>query len=109
MCYNVKTEYSVFTFPFSPFRFQLYNEFPYLAVVEQGDIPVGNALDFGFHNAAEESVAEGEDFLSRVFATHLIEELVCTFLHRFLGLHSLVEHCSFYWCAGKVAKVAEAP
>lgn len=65
----------------SPSLFVLYNEFPYLAVAEEGDIAVGYSLYLRFHDAAEESVAECEDFLSGVLAAHLVQELVGAFLH----------------------------
>ena len=84
----------------------LYNEFPYLAVAEEGDIAVGDSLYLRFHDATEESVAECEDFLSGVFTAHLVEELVGAFLHGLLGLHGLVVDSSLYWSAGEVAEVA---
>ena len=65
----------------SPLFYVLYYEFPYLAVAEKGDIAVGDSLYLRFHDAAEESVAEGEDLLAGVLAAHLVEELVGAFLH----------------------------
>lgn len=61
--------------------FRLYNELPYLAVAEEGNILVGHSLYLSLHDAAEEAVAEGKDFLVRVLATHLVKELVSTLLH----------------------------
>ena len=90
----------------SPLFYVLYYEFPYLAVAEKGDIAVGNSLYLRFHDAAEESVAECEDFLSGVLAAHLVEELVRALLHGLLGLYGLVVDSSLYWSAGEVAEVA---
>ena len=90
----------------SPLFYVLYYEFPYLAVAEKGDIAVGDSLYLRFHDAAEESVAECEDFLSGVFAAYLVEELVRALLHGLLGLYGLVIYSSLYWGAGEVAEVA---
>ena len=67
--------------PYINKKWTLYYEFPYLTVAEEGDIAVGYSLYLSFHDAAEKSVAEGEDFLVGVFATHFVKELVGTFLH----------------------------
>ena len=90
----------------SPLFYVLYYEFPYLAVAEKGDIAVGDSLYLRFHDAAEESVAECEDFLSGVLAAYLVEELVRALLHGLLGLYGLVIYSSLYWSAGEVAEVA---
>ena len=90
----------------SPSLFVLYNEFPYLAVAEEGDIAVGDSLYLCFHNAAEESVAECKYLLVGVFAAYLVEELVCALLHGLLGLYGLVVDSSLDWSAGEVAEVA---
>ena len=84
----------------------LYNKFSYLAVAEEGDIAVGDSLYLRFHDAAEESVAECEDFLSGVLAAHLVEELVRALLHGLLGLYGLVVDSSLDWGTGEVAEVA---
>ena len=92
----------------SPSLFVLYYELPYLAVAEECDIAVGDSLDFRFHDAAEESVTEGKDFLPRVFAAYLVQKLVGAFLHRFLGLYCVVVDGAFNWGTGEVTKVALA-
>lgn len=59
----------------------LHYEFSYLAVAEQRDIAVCHTFYLSLHYATEEAVAESENFLVRVFATHFVNELVGAFLH----------------------------